>query len=94
VMYLGDCASLGDHLDALSRMTEGEQPVTYQTFRKNVGAENLDRWSKNHGYELHSSRGLTLKKDWHVSYHRSWWYGRRCYYLVWSAFEHVWVRRD
>lgn len=89
--HIGDCVSLGDHVPELGNMIDKEVQVTYRTFRARVGGDVLDEWAKDHGYETHPAKGLILKNDWHVSYHKSWWYKERCYYLQWSGFEHVWL---
>lgn len=90
--YIGDCSSIPQtQVRHLGPMLEQERTITYDSFRRGVGGEQLDRWAVDHGYELHAKRGLTLKSDWHVSYHASCFNGKRCYYLVWSAYEHIWV---
>ena len=90
--FIGDCSGLGNHLEALSSMIEKATPVTYRTFRRHIGGDELDQWASNHGYSLHYSSGLILKNDWHVAYYKSKWYDRLCYFLVWSAYENVWVK--
>lgn len=32
-----------------------------------------------------------IDDDWHVSYHRSMYGGRPCFYFVWSAYEYIFV---
>ena len=75
-------------------MLDGSVDVTYETFRRNVGAHSLDGWAEAHRYVGHPRHGLTLKKDWHVRYSRSIWNEARCYYLTWSAFEFIWRGRN
>jgi hypothetical protein len=59
--------------------------VSYRTMRRRcVGLADKAK-------ELGYGRWLTLKGDWHVSYHRSIYRGRPCYYMVWSAIEYIWV---
>lgn len=66
-----------------SEMIAQAVEVTYRTFRRRVGAEELDRWASEHGYDVGSERGgLRLSADWHVAYYRSTWAGSPCYYLV------------
>jgi hypothetical protein len=43
-------------------------------------------------YEVKQNHPLTLEKDWHVSYHRSTYQGKPCYFMVHSAIEYVFVR--
>lgn len=92
--YIGDCTTMANDLPAHSAMMGEATAVTYRTFRACVGAQ-LDQWALDHLYVLHPrcGHGVTLKHDWHVGFFRSHWYGSPCYYLVWSGFEHVWVKR-
>jgi hypothetical protein len=71
-------------------MTDRGVELDYETFRDEVGS-SLDDWAEAHHYSLVASDGLTLKADWHVAYYRSRFDGKACLYLVWSAFEHIWV---
>ena len=87
--YIGDCVSLGG--PGITQMVDDAIDISYRTFRRQVGGKEVDHWASRYGYEKHPSQGLTLPADWHVSYHRSKWQGKRCYYLRWSAYEHVWV---
>lgn len=68
--------------------------VTYRTFRRAVGAAELDAWASAHGYDVGTQRGgLRLSNDWHVRYCHSWWGDEPCWFLQWSAMEMIW-RRD
>jgi hypothetical protein len=86
-ILIGDCASLGDG-DAINEMRRQSYPITYRTMLKHC--EGLLDWAKDAGYD----RYLTLKSDWHVSYHKAKWKGIPCYYLVWSHFEVIWLRQE
>lgn len=89
------CEGLTDgELEAHRAMLDRSVGVTYETFRRNVGAYSLDGWAEARGYAKHPREGLTLKKDWHVGYSRSAWNGVKCYYLTWSAFEFIWRGRN
>ena len=80
-----------DELDDQAAMIEGAEEVSYQTFRRLVGAEELDRWARAHGYDVgHQRGGLRLNKDWAVGFYRSTWRGEPCAYLSWSAMEMIW----
>lgn len=74
--------------ELIDGMTSKAVEVTYATFRRNV--EDLDEWAAEMGYDIgHQRGGLRLKNDWHVSYHKSTYDGRPCYYLVHSHIEHI-----
>ena len=89
-VYRCCCCDLSQPTDvqALNRMIEEAKPVTYRTFRKY--AVGLDQWAKEKGYG--DPPGLTLKRDWAVSYHKSKIMGQPCYYLRWSAIEFIWIQ--
>lgn len=92
--YWKSCPELTrDEVDIQTRMIDEAREVTYRTFRRQVGVDELDRWSKEHGYVLsrRHGHGATLKHDPYVAFYRSNWGGRPCYYLVWSAMEFIWL---
>lgn len=66
--------------------------VSYDTMLRHC---DLLSWAIEHGYEARSNQGsgITLQHDPYVSYHRSTFEGRPCFYLVWSGIEFVWVER-
>ena len=66
-------------------MIEAAVDVTYRTMRR--VCEGLQEWAKAHGYD----NDLPLSKDWHVSYHRSTFKGKLCYFLQWSGIEYIWT---
>lgn len=75
-------------VDAANDMVYSAREITLRTFRKNIGAKELQRWKKQHGY----GRDLPLSKDWHVTYYKSKFAGEPVYYLCWSAYEYIWRR--
>ncbi len=86
-VFITDCvSSTGEKINA---MKDKSIDVSYKTFFRHVDWKTV---SKMLGYDLHPSQGLTLKNDWHVSYHKSEYDGRPCYYLVWSAIEYVFCK--
>jgi len=77
--------------ESINAMTDAAVEITYRTFRKY--AEGLGEWSVEMGYVLRSNQdhGLTLRNDWHVSYHKSVYQGKPCVYLRHSAIEYIWI---
>lgn len=78
----------------INAMTRAAKEVSYRTMLKHVGADAFLEVQKQLGYDVpgHGERiGLTMKKDWAVSYHRSTYQGRPCFYFVWSHIEHIFV---
>ena len=82
-----DCiAARGEDIDA---MRAGAREVTYRTMLRWCDLVGL---AEQLGYCRSSRQGITLKGDWGVSYYKSTYRGRPCYFLVWSAIEYVFVR--
>jgi len=79
--------------ESIQEMQDLATDVTYETMLSHC--EGMLEYSEELGYERASNRGhgLTLKNDWAVSYHKSFYRGRPCYFFVWSAIENVWVKR-
>ncbi len=71
--------------EAINDMKAASREVTYATMRRRV--TGLLETAGELGYD----RSFPLRTDWHVSYHRSVFRGRRCYYFVWSAIEYIFV---
>lgn len=80
-------ASTGPLINA---MTASAKEVSYRTMRKHVG-DALVEIEHQLGYDVGHKRetGLRLSKDWHVSFWRSTYDGRPCFYFVWSHIEHI-----
>lgn len=87
--YHTNCVS--STAEAIDDMTENARGVTYETVRKHC--EGLRQWAESLGYSPASNRGcgLTLKDDYAVSFHKSRYEGKPCYYVRWSAIEYIWV---
>lgn len=82
--YSTNCVSANGSV--IQKMVDDSVGITYDTFVRHC--EGVKEWAEGMGY---SRTGLTLKGDWHVSYHRS-KYGRKpCYYLVHSSIEYIWL---
>ena len=75
--------------ELIDNMVDSAIDITYRTFIQYVDIQEL---SEMFGYVMNSRNGLTLKKDWAVSYHRSTYDGQPCYYLRHSAIEYIFVK--
>jgi hypothetical protein len=75
-----------EHIHA---MVEREKDVSYKTIRKHCS--ELREWAEGMGYEWIGNKGLKLKDDYAVSFHKSVYRGRRCYFIRHSAIEHIWT---
>jgi len=87
-MFETDCINAKGH--DINMMRDEAVDVTYGTMLRHC---DILTWAVEHNYELRSTsgHGLTLRKDWSVSYHKSRYRGLTCYFLVWSHIEYIWV---
>ncbi len=74
----------------IDAMVDAATTVTYRTFRQHC--EGVDDWASGMGYDVGNEKGgLRLCNDWSVSFHRSKYNGRPCYYICHSCIEYIWV---
>jgi hypothetical protein len=78
-------------VSALHAMIDEAREVTLETIRRHcVG---IEMWEKSMGYDIQNERGgRRLKNDPHVSYHKSVFRGRPCFYIRHSAIEYIWTK--
>lgn len=75
------------NVNELEYILEHERTITHDTFRRNIGKKQYDKLNRLLGYDKYN---LTLKTDYHVSYHKSKTPdGKIVYYLDHSAIEYV-----
>ena len=74
----------------INDMVDRALEVTYRTFLSHVPLEELK--SVFDWYEWERSDGLHLKNDYAVSWFRSVYDGRHCYYCCQSGIEYIWVK--
>jgi hypothetical protein len=88
--FFSDCVHWPEgQVDDLSAMIDAGQEITRATFLKSVDLQEMRDLEQQLGYERDPRKGLTMKKDWAVSYYRSTVRGCPAVYFVWSAIEHV-----
>jgi len=92
--YVGCCVDLKGR--DITEMCDCATEVSYQTVRKRLG-EALMNFAASMGYETRpggSRRGMFLSNDYHVSYYKSRYKGKPCYYIDHSCIEHVFVKKQ
>ena len=70
-------------------MIEEAQDITRRTFLNHVDGKDRRDLETQLGYSLTRDGGLTMKRDYHVSYHRSRLHGQTVYFFTHSAIEYV-----
>ena len=90
--YVFNCTLLTDakHINELINMQEVGREITYKTFIKHVDIQEIRAlfdWYEYYGWD----NGLHIKDDWGVSWMKSKWRGARCYYIIHSGIEYVFL---
>ena len=86
--YLSEnCVSAKGEL--IRTMVDCSVDVSYSTIRKHC--VDLKEFEESLGYVRNPKKGLTIWDDYAVSFHRSKYKGKRCYYIVHSAIEYIWM---
>jgi hypothetical protein len=76
---------------SINNMTRDARTVTYRTMQRVLGRA-FRQVQAELGYDIGAQRGgLRMAGDFAVSYWKSTYRDRRCYYFVWSHIEHIFV---
>ncbi len=86
--FVTDCVSCDD-VEALEDMIDNSDEITYEEFMSHVSPEDVASFFPD--YDWYDQGGLTLKGDYHVRYHKSYYQGNPAVFIVHSAIEYVWV---
>jgi len=90
-VYKTSCVSAkGEDIQAMQAAAVG---MSYRTMLRRCEGLIEKAEELNYVRASHIDHGLTLRNDWHVSYHKSMYRGEPCYYFVWSHIEYIWVKR-
>jgi len=89
--YSYETNCVGSTAHAIQSMIDRARSVTLQTIRRHCA--ELAEFERRMGYDTGSERGgLRLRDDYHVSYFKSVYRGRPCYYVRHSAIEYIWTK--
>lgn len=75
----------------LLHMVNDAKEITFRTFFQYCKREEA---YKLFDYERDKRKGLTLEQDTHVRYYQSTYKGERCFYLVHSAIEYIFMKGE
>lgn len=93
--FFSDCVNWPEgQVDDLKAMIYASETISRTTFLKSVDPGEMKDIEQQLGYERDPRRGLTMAKDWHVTYYRSTLRGCPAVYFKWSAIEHVFTDLD
>lgn len=86
MQFITSCVDCQD-VNALHDMIDHAREISYRTFRKYVNTREV---SRDFGYD----RWLSLKNDYAVSFHKSRFQGKLCYYMRHSAIEYIYQKGE
>ena len=72
----------------IEEMMQRALEISYSTFIKHVSLVKL-----NDQFGYGRGQGLCLKDDWHISYYKSRFKGRKCYVMKHSAIEYIFTEK-
>lgn len=78
--------------ELINDMVDRAIDITWKTFCKHVGVDSVRDLFPDYSYtcgERKTTCGFHIKDDWAVSFHRSKYNGKKCYYLVHSGIEYI-----
>jgi len=78
--------------EAIHQMTDDAREITWRTFTRHVSVDELKALFPF--YDWSGSHGLHLSRDWSVSYWKSTYQGRPCYYVDHSRIEYIFCQEE
>jgi hypothetical protein len=84
-IYEINCVSANG--DDIIDMVDNARQISYRTFCKHIKSQDLKHIKEALGY----GKDLSLKRDWAVSFYKSKYKNKPCYYLCHSMIEYVFV---
>jgi len=89
-IFYSDCVNWPmNKVDQLNLIIDNAIDISRRTFLKHVDRDVLKSIETDLGYDSHYKQGLTMAADWAVSYHRSKFKDKFCYYFRYSAIEYI-----
>jgi hypothetical protein len=78
--------------DDINDMPADAEKISREKFLRYVDTASLKRVEEILGYDKHAAHGLTMARDWHVSYWLGHFRGEACAYFDWSAIEFIFTK--
>ena len=86
---------------AINNMVDDAQDITWETFRKHVHWSEVKRIFRDYSYRRENfmdngewNIGFHIKDDWAVSFCKSKYKGKPCYYIVHSGIEYIFLKEE
>lgn len=84
--FIYETCCVNSTAEKIQDMVDNAIEITYRTFSKYVDIKSIEQ---QFGYGNY----LRLKNDYHVSFHRSKYDGRLCYYMRHSGIEYIYTKQ-
>jgi hypothetical protein len=92
-IFAGTC--IHENEKDINQMKENAKEITHRTFVKYVDQKQAtDALDFELGVQYGKSIGLALKDDLHVSYHKSTFKRKQCYYMTHSDIEFIFLNEN
>ena len=75
----------------IKKMTDSAKEITYRTFRSKISRKEFIDLETSFGYSVSNDGGLRICNDYTVSFWKSTYRGKPCYYMDHSSIEYVFV---
>lgn len=85
-LYKGDCRFLNG--DKINDMKDQSKDITWKTFIQYVEVREVRELFPHYDF---FGKGLHIKDDPYVSFSKSFYDGKPCYFITWSGIEYVWT---
>ena len=88
--YFNNCVGIGSKdVPALHQMIDRARDIKWETLIKHIRTEQVRSLFPDYEY---NGNGLHIKDDWAVSFCKSRFRGKVCYYIRHSAIEYIFLR--
>ncbi len=75
----------------LGDFDDSSREIGYNRFLYYLGEDKVRELERDLGYK---GSGLTLKKDFHISYFTGKWRGEWAVCMMWSSIHHIWLIKE
>lgn len=90
--YLTNC--IGSTAELIQAMTGEAKEITYDTLLKHVSVDELQEIFPYYSWSRGERGGVAMRWDFMVSYWKSTYDGRPCYYVDHSRIEYIFVEEN
>lgn len=95
-LYFSSCVDIPEkYVKDIGYMVDHSVEIKWEAFRINVDVKSIKKLFPNYCWHNHPvGWDLHIKNDGAVGFFSSRFHGFKCYYIVHSAIEYIWVKTD